>query len=84
MRALAVHPSARGQRLGERLVEVVVEWATAANATQVTLSTTPFLTASRRLYERCGFVVDDTRAGGDLHGTPLIALVRHLADGAAE
>jgi GNAT superfamily N-acetyltransferase len=84
MRALAVHPSARGQRLGERLVQTVVEWATAANASRLTLSTTPFLTASRRLYERCGFVVDDTQAGGDLHGTPLIALVRHLRDGGAE
>lgn len=78
MRSLAVHPSARGQRVGERLVDAVVEWATATNAVRVTLGTTPFLTASRRLYERCGFVADDGRAGGDLHGTPLIALVREL------
>jgi GNAT superfamily N-acetyltransferase len=78
VRSLAVHPSARGHGVGERLVAAVVDWAIAAHATRLTLSTTPFLTASRRLYQRCGFVADPERAGADLHGTPLIALVRRL------
>lgn len=82
MRSLAVLPSARGRRVGERLVGSLVDWAAATNAPRVTLSTTPFLEASRRLYARCGFESDDDRAGADLHGTPLIALVRQLPEAA--
>lgn len=50
-----VAPQARGRRLGEQLVEAVVEWARARGASSVELSVTERADAARALYLRLGF-----------------------------
>src|SRR4029077_16258756 len=55
MRGMAVLPAARGFRVGAQLLEQVEDWASGAGCRRVFLSTTPFLSAAIRLYERHGF-----------------------------
>ena len=50
-----VSPSARGQRVGEALVEAAARWAAARDFGVLFLWVTESNTAARRLYERCGF-----------------------------
>jgi GNAT superfamily N-acetyltransferase len=50
-----VAPAARGQGVGERLVERVVEWAAAAGATHVALWVTKGNDAATALYTKTGF-----------------------------
>lgn len=56
LRLLAVSPEARGQGVGEALVEECVRRARAAGATALGLHTSRSMRAARRLYERMGFV----------------------------
>lgn len=66
-RVLAVAPEARGQGIGEALVEACVQRARDAGAPAVALWSQPTMPAAHRLYERLGFVrvpdrdVDDPR-----------------------
>ena len=66
-RVLAVAPEARGQGIGEAMVDACVQRARAAGAPAVALWSQPTMTAAHRLYERLGFVrvpdrdVDDPR-----------------------
>ncbi len=55
-RVLAVAPEARGQGIGEALVNACVQRARAAGATAVALWSQPTMPAAHRLYERLGFV----------------------------
>ena len=55
-RMLAVDPLAQGRGIGEALVRACLDRARALSARAVRLSTTPFLVAANRLYERLGFV----------------------------
>jgi len=55
LRTLLVDPSARGHRLGERLVQQCVEFATAAGYRQLVLWTNDPLAAARRIYLAAGF-----------------------------
>jgi GNAT superfamily N-acetyltransferase len=50
-----VSPQARGQGIGEALVQAVVGWARARDATRVHLWVTENNGHARMLYERCGF-----------------------------
>jgi ribosomal protein S18 acetylase RimI-like enzyme len=52
-----VAPEARGQGVGEALIEAVVRWAIDEGATHVTLSVKADNAAAIRLYERAGFTM---------------------------
>ncbi len=78
MRGMAVLPAARGWRVGNRLVEQVEEWSAGEGCSRIFLSTTPFLSAAIRLYERMGF--RRTEDGEhDLFGTPLFTMEKYLS-----
>ena len=75
VRSMAVLPEARGNKIGERLLEMVENFALENNFKRLTLSTAPFLDRAIRLYEKFGFV----RTGFvDLHGTTLISMEKNL------
>lgn len=77
VRGVAVVPSARGRRIAESLMSVVERFARQNRCGRMFLTTTPFLTAAIRLYERLGFMrVPNGTA--DLFGTPLIKMQKAL------
>jgi GNAT superfamily N-acetyltransferase len=75
IRSMAVVPQARGNRIGERLLQYIEDLVAQNNVKRLTLSTTPFLHSAIRLYERFGFACNGTN---DLHGTPLITMHKDL------
>jgi ribosomal protein S18 acetylase RimI-like enzyme len=78
IRGMAVAPSARGTGTGSALLRNIESWAIDAGCLRLFLSTTPFLSAAIRLYERFGF--QRTEEGPhDLFGTPLLTMEKHLA-----
>jgi putative acetyltransferase len=77
MRGMAVLPSARGSGTGAALLRHVEDWAASQGCVRLFLSTTPFLSAAIRLYERSGF--RRTKLGPqDLHGTPLFVMEKNI------
>jgi GNAT superfamily N-acetyltransferase len=77
VRGMAVLPGARGRGVGELLLRRAEDFARAAGYTRLLLSTTPFLAAAIRLYERAGF--RHTGDGPhDLFGTPLLTMAKEL------
>lgn len=76
VRGMAVHPDARRQRVGLRLLHVVEGYADGVGAPLLWLSTTTFLDASQALYRAAGFV--DAAGPADLHGTPLVSFEKSL------
>jgi N-acetylglutamate synthase-like GNAT family acetyltransferase len=78
LRSMAILPTARGQRLGARLLEQVERFAKEQGRDRLYLSTTPFLERAIRLYERCGFQRSD-EGQLTLFGTPLFTMVKMLA-----
>lgn len=76
IRSMAVHPGARGQRIGARLLETIEAFAVATGHRRLVLSTTPFLEAAIALYQRAGF--QPTGGRSDLHGTPLLEMDKSL------
>jgi predicted N-acetyltransferase YhbS len=56
VRLLAVDPGARGQGVGEALMQACIHRARAAGAGALTLHTTPMMEVAMRLYARLGFV----------------------------
>jgi GNAT superfamily N-acetyltransferase len=78
IRGMAVLPAARGSGTGAALLQHVENWAVKAGCVRLFLSTTPFLGAAIRLYERFGFRCTD---GGphDLFGTPLLTMEKDIS-----
>jgi ribosomal protein S18 acetylase RimI-like enzyme len=60
---LAVDPAAQGRGVGRDLVETAVRVAANNGATKVTLRVLGPNTGAKRLYERCGFVVEGVLKG---------------------
>ena len=77
VRGMAIIPSARGQRIGERLLEQVERFALEQGAHRLYLSTTPFLERAIRLYEHYGFQ-RSAEGPAALFGTPLFTMVKPL------
>jgi len=77
VRGMAVHPTARGQHIGELLLSHLEEFARSNGFTRLFLSTTPFLDRAIRLYERFGFR-RTTEGPNDLSGTPLFTMEKTL------
>jgi ribosomal protein S18 acetylase RimI-like enzyme len=75
IRSMAVRPYARGNGVAAALLRHAQQVALANDYTFLTLNTTAFLSEAIRLYERFGF---ETLATGDLHGTPLIKMIKSL------
>ncbi|MER5900404.1 bifunctional helix-turn-helix transcriptional regulator/GNAT family N-acetyltransferase [Streptomyces mirabilis] len=57
LRLLLVEPDARGLRIGDRLVEAVVDFARDGGYRDLVLWTNDVLSAARRIYQRHGFVL---------------------------
>ena len=77
LRSMAVIPNIRGRGVASQLLDAVAAFARTHNAVQLTLMTTPFLTSAISLYTGAGFEPVPERF--DLHGTPLMKMVKPLA-----
>lgn len=78
IRSMAILPAARGNRIGERLLAVIEDFAVANGYRRLFLSTTPFLHRAIRLYENFGFKRSD-EAPNELYGTPLVTMSKELS-----
>jgi ribosomal protein S18 acetylase RimI-like enzyme len=77
IRGMAVRPEARRLRVGARLLDHAERFAIEQGCSRLSLSTTPFLNAAIRLYEKSGFRrVPD--GGQDLFGTPLFTMEKYI------
>jgi ribosomal protein S18 acetylase RimI-like enzyme len=79
---IAVAPWAQGRGVGQALVEAAVDEARRRGAAKLTLRVLGGNGAARRLYERCGFVVEGVLAGEFvLDGVAVddVLMARHLA-----
>jgi ribosomal protein S18 acetylase RimI-like enzyme len=77
MRGMAVLPSARGLGVAARLLEQVEQRAVSEGCRSVFLSTTPFLSAAIRLYEKSVFRRTD-EGPHELGGTPLFTMEKNI------
>ncbi len=76
VRGMAVLPRARNLKVGSLLLEQVERRAVEERCKRIFLSTTPFLDAAIRFYEKFGF----RRVAGahDLFGTPLFTMEKYI------
>ena len=72
LRLLIVEPSARGLKIGTRLVDECLRFARRAGYTKVTLWTNSILDAARRIYEQAGFVKVKTSPPERVFGKDLV------------
>jgi len=73
IRGMAVLPATRASGAGYRLLQQVERWAASEDLRRLFLSTTPFLDAAIRFYEKAGFRRTDV-GPHDLFGTPLFTM----------
>jgi putative acetyltransferase len=77
VRGLGVRPEARRLKAGALLLDQAERFAIEQGCSRLFLSTTPFLDAAIRLYEKYGFRrMQD--GGRDLFGTPLFMMEKHI------
>jgi N-acetylglutamate synthase-like GNAT family acetyltransferase len=81
VRSMAVHPAARGRRLGTRLLKQIEDYAATESLHRLFLSTTPFLDRAIALYEKAGFRRVN-EGPHDLFGTALFTMEKRLAPNA--
>ncbi len=72
LRLLIVEPSARGLKIGTRLVDECLRFARRAGYAKVTLWTNSILDAARRIYEQAGFVCVKVSAPEHAFGKDLV------------
>ena len=77
IRGMAVVPAARGSGAGSSLLREVETWAASEGCERLLLSTTPFLDAAIRLYEKSGFRRTD-EGPHDLFDTPLFTMEKKV------
>lgn len=77
VRSMAILPAARGNRIGEKLLTQIEEFAVANGYQRLLLSTTPFLDRAIRLYEKFGFKRNG-EPPHDLSGTPLLTMEKSV------
>ena len=74
IKRLYVRPVARGQALGRRLAEAVIDWAAHAGYQRVLLDTLASMRAARRLYAGLGFLPVAPYYDNPVPGTAYLAL----------
>jgi GNAT superfamily N-acetyltransferase len=74
MKRLYVRPEARGERLGRRLVERLLEEARQAGYARICLDTLPMMASAQSLYESLGFVPIEPYVFNPIPGTKFLAL----------
>jgi ribosomal protein S18 acetylase RimI-like enzyme len=79
IRGMAVDPSARGKRIGRKLLDCAELFAVRMRCSRLFLSTTPFLARAIKLYEDYGFH-RHSEGPDNLFGTPLFTMVKGVAD----
>jgi putative acetyltransferase len=77
IRSMGVLPSARGLRIGEKLLQEIERFARSCGYRRMFLSTTPFLARAIRRYERFGFTRVE-EGPQELFGTPLFTMAKEL------
>lgn len=81
IRMLAVDPAAQGRGAGRALVAACVDRARGLGRTGIFLSSTPWMQAAHRLYERAGFVRVPERDWLPVPDVPLLAFHLDLRGG---
>ena len=74
MKRLYVRPQARGENLGRRLVEQILEEARRAGYALVCLDTLPSMATAQRLYQSLGFVAIEPYVFNPVAGTIFMSL----------
>jgi ribosomal protein S18 acetylase RimI-like enzyme len=77
IRGMGVDPSARGKRIGRKLLDCAEEFAVEKRCSRLFLSTTPFLSRAIKLYEDYGFH-RNSEGPDNLYGTPLFTMIKTL------
>ncbi len=77
VRSMAILPAARGNRIGEKLLTQIEEFAIANGYKRLLLSTTPFLDRAIHLYEKFVFGRNG-EPPHDLFGTPLLTMEKSI------
>jgi len=78
IRGMAVLPTCRRSGAAVRLLQQAEDWAKSEGYSRLFLSTTPFLNAAIRLYERSGFR-RTSNGDHDLFGTPLFTMEKSVS-----
>ena len=74
MKRLYVRPQARGENLGRRLVEQILDEARAGYARRICLDTLPSMATAQSLYQSLGFVAIEPYVFNPVAGTIFMSL----------
>lgn len=77
IRGMAILPAARGNKIGEKLLSQIENFAAEQGFRRLFLSTTPFLARAIRLYENFGFRRNQ-ETPHELFGTPLFTMEKEI------